>query len=94
VITVLALPVGRRVEQPHSRAVAPADRVRVRRFLERFDRWKLEVTLQATTGWAPWWRSCARRATVHLAEPAETAARRRTKKRAKNERADARICAR
>ena len=71
--------------------VAPAHRVGVRRFVERFRGQELEVALEATTGWrfvVEELRGVG--ATVHLAEPAETAARRGTKKRAKNDRADAR----
>jgi transposase len=71
--------------------IAPADRAGVRRFLERFDGAQLEVALEATTGW----RFVVEElrwidARVHLAEPAETAALRGNKKRAKNDRADAR----
>ena len=71
--------------------VAPADRDRVRRFAARFGGQQLEVALEAMTGW----RFVAEElhaigAQVHLAEPAETAARRGTKKRAKSDRADAR----
>src|SRR3954468_11134491 len=71
--------------------VAPADRAGVRRFLERFARRELEVALEATTGWRFVVEELQQvGATVHLAEPAETAARRGNKKRAKNDRADAR----
>src|ERR671927_908594 len=71
--------------------VAPADRAGVRRFLERFDGCGLEVALEATTGWRFVVEELQRvGATVHLAEPAETAARRGSKKRAKSDRADAR----
>jgi transposase len=71
--------------------IASADRDRVRRFAARFRDQKLEVALEATTGW----RFVVEElqtigAQVHLAEPAETAARRGTKKRAKSDRADAR----
>src|SRR3954466_8326768 len=70
--------------------VAPADRAGVRRFLERFGGCELEVALEATTGWRFVVEELRRvGATVHLAEPAETAARRGKKKRAKNDRADA-----
>jgi transposase len=63
----------------------------VRRFLERFRERELEVALEATTGWRFVVEELrAVGAVVHLAEPAETAARRGTKKRAKNDRADAR----
>jgi transposase len=71
--------------------VAPADRVGVRRFFEQFRGRELEVALEATTGWrfvVEELRGVG--AVVHLAEPAETAARRGNKKRPKNDRADAR----
>jgi transposase len=59
--------------------------------LERFRGCELEVALEGTTGWRFVVEELQRvRATVHLAEPAETAARRGNKKRAKNDRADAR----
>src|SRR5918994_6909036 len=71
--------------------VAPADRAGVRRFVERFRGQELEVALEATTGWRFVVEELRRvGASVHLAEPAETAARRGNKKRAKNDRADAR----
>src|SRR3954468_22282797 len=71
--------------------IAPADRAGVRRVAGRFRGQELEVALEATTGW----RFVVEElqtvgARVHLAEPAETAARRGTKKRAKSDRADAR----
>jgi transposase len=63
--------------------VAPAYRVEVRRLLA--------VALEATTGWRFVVEELhAIGAEVHLAEPAETAARRGPKKRAKTDRADAR----
>ena len=71
--------------------VAPADRATVRKFLSRFRGQELEVALEATTGWRFVVEELRRvGAVVHLAEPAETAARRGNKKRAKNDRADAR----
>lgn len=71
--------------------VAPADRAAVRKFLRRFRGQRLEVALEATTGWRFVVQECRREgAVVHLAEPAETAARRGNKKRPKNDRADAR----
>jgi transposase len=71
--------------------VAPADRAGVRRFAARFRGQELEVALEATTGWRFVVEEfTAAGARVHLAEPAETAARRGTKKRAKSDRADAR----
>jgi transposase len=71
--------------------VAPADRDGVRRFAGRFGGQELEVALEATTGWRFVVEELhAVGARVHLAEPAETAACRGTKKRAKSDRADAR----
>ena len=71
--------------------VRPADRAHVRRFLGRFGGQQFEVALEATTGWRFVVEELRRvGARVHLAEPAETAARRGTKKRAKSDRADAR----
>ena len=71
--------------------IAPADRAGVRRFAARFRGGELEVALEATTGWRFVVEELqAVGARVHLAEPAETAARRGTKKRAKSDRADAR----
>jgi transposase len=71
--------------------IAPADRAGVRRFLARFCGRRLEVALEATTGWRfPVGKLRRVGAEVHLAEPAETAARRGNKKHAKNDRADAR----
>ena len=72
--------------------VAPAHRESVRRFLARFEDYELEVALEATTGWRFVVEELQRvGASVHLAEPAETAARRGRKKRAKTDRADARL---
>jgi transposase len=72
--------------------ISPALRGDVRGFVKRFaGRRPLEVALEATTGWrfvAEEFRAAG--AAVHLAEPAETAARRGNKKRAKTDRADAR----
>jgi transposase len=71
--------------------IAPAHRASVRRFCEQFRGSEVEVALEATTGWrfvAD--ELCRVDAVVHLAEPAETAARRGNKKRAKSDRADAR----
>jgi transposase len=71
--------------------VAPAHREPVRRFLGRFRGAELEVALEATTGWRFVVEELRRvGAGVHLAEPAQTAARRASKKRAKSDRADAR----
>jgi hypothetical protein len=69
--------------------VAPADRAAVRKFLQRFRGRELEVALEATTGWRFVVEELRRiGAVAHLAEPAETAARRGTKKRPKNDRGD------
>jgi transposase len=71
--------------------IAPADRAGVRTFAARFRGQDLDVALEATTGWRFVVEEFqAVDARVHLAEPAETAARRGTKKRAKTDRADAR----
>ena len=71
--------------------VTPADRVHVRKWLERFRGQELEVALEATTGWRFLVAELERiGAVVHLAEPAETAGLKGPKKRAKNDRADAR----
>jgi transposase len=71
--------------------VVPADRAAVRKFLQRFGGRELEVALEATTGWRFVVEELRRvGAVVHLAEPAETADLRGSKKRPKNDRADAR----
>src|SRR3954469_2684447 len=71
--------------------VAPAHREPVRRFLHRFRDADLDVALEATTGWRFVVEEIgAVGGRAHLAEPAETAARRGNKKRAKSDRADAR----
>src|SRR3954470_20469458 len=69
--------------------VAPAHREPVRRVLGRLGGRELEVALEATPGWrfvVEALRAVGGRA--HLAEPAETSARRGSKKRAKSDRAD------
>jgi transposase len=71
--------------------VAPAHRESVRRFLGRFAGCELVVALEATTGWRFVVEELRRvGAEVHLAEPAETSARRGTKRHAKTDWADAR----
>ena len=71
--------------------ISPAHRQGVRRFCEKFRGRQVEVALEATTGWRFVADELAQvGAVVHLAEPAETAARRGRKKRAKSDRADAR----
>ncbi len=63
----------------------------MRRFLARFAGQRLKVALEATTGWRFFVEELrAVGAVVHLAGPAETAALRGNKKRAKTDRADAR----
>ena len=71
--------------------VTPAHRETVRRFLERFRGRQVEVALEATTGWrfvVEELRGVG--AVVHLAELAESADLRGSKKRANGDRADAR----
>jgi transposase len=71
--------------------VAPADRAGGRTFLEPFSGDGLEVALEATTGWRFVVEELQRvGADVHLAEPAEAAALKGKKKRAKTDWADAR----
>ena len=72
--------------------VTPAYRESVRRFVSRFPGRRLEVALEARTGWRFVVEELHRvGAGVHLVEPAETAERRGRKKRAKTDRADARL---
>ena len=71
--------------------VRPADREGVRRWLARWEGRQIEAALEATTGWRFLVEELrAVGAVVHLAEPAETRARRGPKKRAKTDRQDAR----
>jgi len=71
--------------------VAPADRAGVRAFLVQFQGEPLEVALEATTGWRFVVEELQRvGAEVQLAEPAEAAALKGKKKRAKTDWADAR----
>src|SRR3954452_12832071 len=71
--------------------VMPADRAGVRRFLARFAGQRLEVALEATTGWRFVVEELgAVGAEPHLAEPAEASALKGNKKRAKTDRGDAR----
>jgi transposase len=71
--------------------VTPADRAGVRTFLAQFEGEPLEVALEATTGWRFVVEELQRvGAEVHLAEPAEAAALKGKKKRAKTDWADAR----
>src|SRR5215207_122976 len=71
--------------------IRPADRCGLRRWLRRWEGKEIEAALEATTGWRFMVEELeAIGARVHLAEPAETSARRGPKKRAKNDRQDAR----
>src|SRR3954453_20362623 len=71
--------------------VSPVDRAGVRRFAARFRGEDLEASLEAKTGWRVVFEEfTGARVRVYLAEPAETAARRGPKKRAKSDRAAAR----
>ena len=66
------------------RRISPADRSGVRRFAACFCGQELDVALEATTGWrfvADEFQAVGAR--VHLAEPAETATLRGTRKRAR-----------
>ena len=66
--------------------ISPADRAGMRAFVERFRGQRLEVALEATTGWRFVIEELrAIGAVAHLAEPAETAGLRGPKKRAKGE---------
>jgi transposase len=71
--------------------IRPGDRLGFRRWLGRWEGEEIEAALEATTGWRFMVEELrAVGAEVHLAEPAETAARRGPKKRAKTDRQDAR----
>jgi transposase len=71
--------------------IRPADRDGVRRFLRGFASQRVEAAVEATTGWRFVVEELvAVGATAHLAEPAETRARRGPKRRAKTDRQDAR----
>ena len=73
--------------------IAPADRERLRRWLQRFaGRDRVAFALEGCTGWRYVAEELARAGiTVHVAEPAETAARRGPKRRAKTDRTDAQL---
>src|SRR3954471_3871288 len=71
--------------------ISPALRGDVRRFFARFAGQRLEVALEATTGWRFVVEELrAIGAEPHLAEPAEASALKGNKKRAKTDRGDAR----
>jgi transposase len=69
--------------------ISPAARQPVREWLERFAGSEVHFALEGTTGWRFVVEEIELAGlTAHLAEPAETAARRGRKKRAKTDRAD------
>ena len=71
--------------------ISPADRQGLRSFLRRWTGREVEAAVEATTGWRFVVEELQRAAaTVLLAEPAETSARRGPKRRAKTDRRDAR----
>ncbi len=72
--------------------VAPGDRIAVRQLLAGFSGRQLEVALEATTGWRFVVEELdAVGAVAHLAEPAQASALRENKRRAKTDRAAARL---
>ena len=72
--------------------VRPANRDTFARFLSRFDGAELVAAVEAMTGWRFVVEELQRvGAEVHLAEPAETSAKRGPKRRAKTDRLDARL---
>src|SRR5215216_169472 len=69
--------------------IAPAARVDVRAWLERFVGRQAEFALEGTTGWRFVVEEIERAGhRAHLADPAETAAKRGSKRRAKTDSAD------
>jgi hypothetical protein len=69
--------------------ISPAVRESVRAWLERFAGREAHLALEGTTGWRFIVEEIERAGqTAHLADPAETAAKRGRKKRAKTDRAD------
>lgn len=71
--------------------IAPADRGQLREWLGRFDGRDAEFAFEGCTGWRYVAEELARAGVgAHLAEPADTAALRGPKRRAKTDRADAR----
>ena len=70
--------------------VAPASRIRVREFFKELSTNEVDVVMEGCTGWWFVADEAARAGMVaHVADPAETAALRGSKKRAKTDRADA-----
>ena len=76
----------------HTGRIAPANRVVLRKWLERFDQLgDVEFVLEGCTGWRYVVEEMvAAGVTAHVAEPAETAALRGRKSKAKTDKADAR----
>ena len=75
--------------RPKRGRITPADRVGFRRWLGQFDG-EVEVVLEGCTGWRFVAEECAAAGVkVHVADPAEVAARRSSKRRAKTDRIDA-----
>src|SRR5215210_1352755 len=71
--------------------ISPADRPTLRRFLADSADHEIRAAVEATTGWRFVCEELERiAAEVHLAEPADTRARRGSKRRAKTDRLDAR----
>jgi len=71
--------------------IAPATRLELRRGLRRWNGEQVAAAVEATTGWRFVVEELRRAgAEAHLAEPAETSARRGNKRRAKTDRRDAR----
>jgi transposase len=73
--------------------IAPADRAQLRQWLDRFlGRTDVAFALEGCTGWRYVVEELHRAGiTAHVAEPAETAARRGPKRRAKTDRSDAQL---
>ena len=73
--------------------IAPADREHIRGWLQRFvGRTDVAFALEGCTGWRYVVEELQRAGvTAHVAEPAETAARRGPKRRAKTDRSDAQL---
>lgn len=71
--------------------VAPADRAHLREWLLRFDGRHTDIAMEGCTGWRYVTEELQRAGIgAHVAEPADTAALRGPKRRAKTDRADAR----
>ena len=72
--------------------IPPSTREAFREWLGQFGRKRCEFALEGTTGWRFVVEELERAGMrAHLAEPAETRARRGPKRRAKTDRADARL---